>query len=341
MATAQPGRLLNLTDDILVLVLRNLRATSLVACTRTCADLRRLSGAAAERRYRALRTIPAELSEHWMMALAAFDRIEDHVGPRPDRSWKDEWLAVMEEHMKINGQRKIATSIREDSATRDHFAADAMLTRNNLGSMFDLHLLWALAPIAQATQERSPRYAALTHEASDVVAVSCAQNFGRAPLLPCMGYLRGTCGLATEDSSWAPLLAADGSMHAPAPGLELLTHGVSMAACMAREMRQKLAKQSHVMREVEEHLEEFQPDEEVELPPSGGPGDFGNDLVCFHSRPTDHSGRHGLIRLDSIRSEAHRSKLDLDCALPPLSTVMVDSIESVHGKRIFHVSVCY
>ena len=156
------SRLFALDDDLLVNILSQLASSDLVTCTLVCRDLWRLTSIAAAQRYRACRPmISSHLLEPWLQALAGLEALEAAVGPRdrPERTWKNEWLHAVVEHLTINGQGGWALNI---TASSTFWQFDAVWTRHrtrdHTATEFDFQLFWLLAPVAQAMQEHHSRY---------------------------------------------------------------------------------------------------------------------------------------------------------------------------------------
>jgi hypothetical protein len=162
------------------------------------------------------------------------------------------------------------------------------------------------APLAAATRERSPRYAACMRALCEALADQAKRLTAPAP--PVYINLTGKQGLAAEDPAWEVLRSPKAQ-----PGLRFVTDGLGKAFLPTPNT--------------------FPDDKGFCVVMSRGGRDVyelqDSDVVCLRSAPTDANGCHSLIPTSG--GGAH--------ALPPFATVTLEKVMQpgeweVCGQRV-------
>lgn len=154
--------------------------------------------------------------------------LEAVVGPPPARSWRDEWVAMRSEQLRLEGDSGNAT--RKNCGPGGQEGMEKWAKTRRDGIRFKLGHGWSQedaegytlitgcnrAALARAVRERDTVYAASMHLVLRSLAAGATRM--EAPAPPLYYVLCGQHGLATADAAWAVLLQPD-----VAPGLSFVT----------------------------------------------------------------------------------------------------------------------
>jgi len=226
------------------------------------------------------------------------------VGASPvGRSWRQEWVDAMMERGKLNGDeysRSMFESggvasierIMMDLTVPIQSKVDSGWSREH-AEAYTLIGPFLAAPLAAATRERSPRYAACMRALCEALADQAKRLTAPAP--PVYINLTGKQGLAAEDPAWDVLRSPKAQ-----PGLRFVTDGLGKAFLPTPNT--------------------FPDDKGFCVVMSRGGRDVyelqDSDVVCLRSAPTDANGCHSLIPTSG--GGAH--------ALPPFATVTLEKV---------------
>ena len=93
--SAQMPTIDHLSEDMLVKCLVDVAGIGLAACSVISKRWRQLVQAALEQKLAAIAPRPAQEDFNLLLQWMALEQIHEVIGPRPARSWRDEWTEVM------------------------------------------------------------------------------------------------------------------------------------------------------------------------------------------------------------------------------------------------------
>eukprot|EP00747_Dinoflagellata_sp_TGD_P181337 gnl/TRDRNA2_/TRDRNA2_35142_c0_seq1.p1 gnl/TRDRNA2_/TRDRNA2_35142_c0~~gnl/TRDRNA2_/TRDRNA2_35142_c0_seq1.p1 ORF type:complete len:342 (-),score=66.50 gnl/TRDRNA2_/TRDRNA2_35142_c0_seq1:165-1190(-) len=251
-----------------------------------------------------------------------------YLPPKPaDRTWRDEWVALRMEELRLQGQEYLAQQKHFEPGAPAHI--DQMLKHLTGYVQWQVSAGWdrqgaeaytllascGRAALSRALREHSDVYAASQNLVVDILSERAKQLKEPAP--PAYRNLSGKFGLATEDVGWQKMVDND------------LQVGMSFtsSAIVAGYRGQSY----------------FPDDKGFHVGVNrGGRVVYecqDSDVVCFRSRAKDADGFHSLI-------QAAAGTYDL----PPLALVTLESVKEagaweVYGtplqRRLIVVSVTY
>tara|TARA_B110001452_G_scaffold248886_1_gene235990 strand:- start:579 stop:1298 length:720 start_codon:yes stop_codon:yes gene_type:complete len=215
--------------------------------------------------------------------------LHEAVGARPARSWREEWLSVQAENLRLEGSAVQQTTPRTVDRLLQKFA---WVTELRLGLLwpreqaeaFALLSTWGAAALAHALEMRDGRFAASSHMVHDALVRAARSQLLSAP--PTYAWLTGRGGLLTNDAAWRFAVGAA----VAAPQLRCFeTRAVALSSYSAEQMLRSRCAASE---------------------------DANLGLVRFSSAPPCGAGLRSLVDVGSGRY-----------AVPPLATVIVEKVE--------------
>ena len=250
---------------------------------------------------------------------------ERAVGPKPQRSWREEWPALRVEELQKTGQFTGETA----EWIAKHKPPEVFLKHSAASVKWKCQAGWSLehaeaetaissnghAAVGAAVREESARYAACTHVACEAL-LAAAKRLGE-PEPPCFRHLRGVMGLSLVDPTWLQLMAPD-----VAPGFSFVTSTIAFAS----DHSDSVTEQGYCVPLLDQEGKlSYRPQE--------------SDVVCFLSAAPDERGFRSLVQVSA--SGYH---------LPPMTTVTLEKVDGpgswqAYGRRVrrrlYTVSVAY
>tara|TARA_B110001452_G_scaffold266656_1_gene274111 strand:- start:1608 stop:2579 length:972 start_codon:yes stop_codon:yes gene_type:complete len=221
--------------------MKHLCGKSLVSARAVATDWMTQAEVAAELLVRrSMRSLPPESGciLCWPRALAALDAFQRKVGPKPERSWWQEWpqlrlaetklagsLCESDDIFKRGGGGSCAQALRKYSTCISWMVAAGWTTPHAVACL----LLGAggTEALGHALRSGSCQHAASAHALWEALAVRAAQltlarpGWSAPPTYACLG---GRFGLMASDPVWANLLLADAK-----PGMSFVTSSLVQA----------------------------------------------------------------------------------------------------------------
>ena len=227
--------------ELVLEIMKHLCGKSLVSARAVATDWMTQAEVAAELLVRrSMRSLPPESGciLCWPRALAALDAFQRKVGPKPERSWWQEWpqlrlaetklagsLCESDDIFKRGGGGSCAQALRKYSTCISWMVAAGWTTPHAVACL----LLGAggTEALGHALRSGSCQHAASAHALWEALAVRAAQltlarpGWSAPPTYACLG---GRFGLMASDPVWANLLLADAK-----PGMSFVTSSLVQA----------------------------------------------------------------------------------------------------------------
>lgn len=227
--------------ELVLEIMKHLCGKSLVSARAVATDWMTQAEVAAELLVRrSMRSLPPESGciLCWPRALAALDAFQRKVGPKPERSWWQEWpqlrlaetklagsLCESDDIFKRGGGGSCAQALRKYSTCISWMVAAGWTTPHAVACL----LLGAggTEALGHALRSGSCQHAASAHALWEALAVRAAQltlarpGWSAPPTYACLG---GRFGLMASDPVWANLLLPDAK-----PGMSFVTSSLVQA----------------------------------------------------------------------------------------------------------------
>lgn len=336
MGCPGPSLFDSVPSELLLEVMKHLCGQSLMSARAVAMEWYTQAEVAAELIVRrSMRSLPPESGciMCWPRALAALDAFQRAVGPKPERSWWQEWPQLRLAETKLAGSQcesdeifqrggggSCAKALRKYSTCISWMVAAGWTTPHAVACL----LLGAggTEALGHALRSGSCQHAASAHALWEALAVRAAQltlakpGWSAPPTYACLG---GRFGLMASDPVWANLLLPGAK-----PGLSFITSSLVQATSEP-------------------------------MCPCDGSGalgfgvcvqgaahagfvhvTMGAEVVVFVSSPSSSAGHHSLLL--SSPQGYH---------LPPMARVTLQRVTDAHGEattspaRRFVVTVCY
>lgn len=281
------------------------------------------------------RTPSGSVRPSWLRALATCEALVAGVGEKPIRSWRDEWVPLHLESLRLRSVRigkeedfKLIVSkhgvafLTQEWQPNGHGCIERVLNDVSVSVAWKVSQGWPQeqaeaytliashfkAALGLALRSASSAYAASTHLLCSTLSDRAWRLHAPAP--DCFKDLGGSYGLCQHDPAWEVLRTAE----PPSIGTTLRTSAMLEASASPS----CLSPEGFCMPvNIEGHVEYQQQD---------------SDIVCFLSLPCSSRGFHSLVPTAQTEDE-------VEYDLPPLSTVTLERVDDPGSWQAFGITV--